>query len=119
MRSILDRVHPQSVTPSRLESLLLHRLRMIEELLETVLQGECGQELVNLLRELRSMCSPEGQVLRVPEAEVLKVVERLQLDEAIRAARAFALYFQLINIVEQHYEQEESIVRTRGTTLAP
>ncbi|NJK30612.1 MAG: phosphoenolpyruvate carboxylase, partial [Acaryochloris sp. SU_5_25] len=42
-----------------------------------------------------------------------------QLDEAIRAARAFALYFQLINIVEQHYEQEESIVRTRGTTLAP
>jgi phosphoenolpyruvate carboxylase len=92
---------------------------MIEDLLETVLQGECGQELVNLLRELRSMCSPEGHVLRVSEVEVLKVVEKLQLDEAIRAARAFALYFQLINIVEQHYEQEESIVRTRGTTPVP
>ncbi|WP_299402031.1 phosphoenolpyruvate carboxylase [Acaryochloris sp. IP29b_bin.148] len=99
---------------AKLEKLLLHRITVIEDLLETVLRDECGQELVDLLRQLRSMCSPEGQAPSVPEAEVLKVVETLQLDEAIRAARAFALYFQLINIVEQHYEQEESIVRTRG-----
>lgn len=115
MRSTLNRVHPQSVQPNQLQSLLLHRIKMIEDLLEAVLRDECGQELVELLRQLRSMCSPEGQAPRVPETEVLKVVEKLELDEAIRAARAFALYFQLINIVEQHYEQEESIVRTRGT----
>lgn len=94
------------------ERLLHHRLEVVEELLEVVLQQECGQELVALLRQLRSMCSPEGQAPRVPEAEVLKVVEKLDLNEAIRAARAFALYFQLINIVEQHYEQQESISRT-------
>lgn len=115
MRSILDRVHSPAARPSRIESLLLHRIKVIEDLLEAVLKDECGQELVDLLRQLRSMCSPEGQAPRVPEAEVLKVVEKLKLDEAIRAARAFALYFQLINIVEQHYEQEESIIRTRGT----
>jgi len=115
MRSTLDRVHLQSVQPSQLETLLLNRISVIEDLLEGVLKDECGQELVDLLRQLRSMCSPEGQAPRVPEAEVLKVVEKLPLDEAIRAARAFALYFQLINIVEQHYEQEESMVRTRGT----
>ena len=114
MRSTLNRNHPQLVQPNRLESLLLHRIKVIEDLLEAVLRDECGQELVDLLRQLRSMCSPEGQAPRVPETEVLKVVEKLELDEAIRAARAFALYFQLINIVEQHYEQEESIVRTRG-----
>ncbi|ABW29534.1 phosphoenolpyruvate carboxylase [Acaryochloris marina] len=114
MRSTLNRNHPQLVQPNRLESLLLHRIKVIEDLLEGVLRDECGQELVDLLRQLRSMCSPEGQAPTVPETEVLKVVEKLELDEAIRAARAFALYFQLINIVEQHYEQEESIVRTRG-----
>lgn len=116
MRSTLNRNHPQLVQPNRLESLLLHRIKVIEDLLEGVLRDECGQELVDLLRQLRSMCSPEGQAPTVPETEVLKVVEKLELDEAIRAARAFALYFQLINIVEQHYEQEESIVRTRGAT---
>jgi phosphoenolpyruvate carboxylase len=53
------------------------------------------------------MCSPDGQAPEYPAQEVLKVVESLDLPEAITAARAFALYFQLINIVEQHHEQEE------------
>ncbi|MDX2099878.1 MAG: phosphoenolpyruvate carboxylase [Leptolyngbyaceae cyanobacterium bins.59] len=84
---------------------LRHRLRIVEDLWESVLQQECGQELVDLLKQLRAMCSPEGQASSSSEAEVLQIVEKLDLNEAIRAARAFALYFQLINIVEQHYEQ--------------
>ena len=111
MSPTLNMLENTSVTTQN-ERLLHHRLGVVEELLEVVLQQECGQELVALLRQLRSMCSPEGQAPRVPEAEVLKVVEKLDLNEAIRAARAFALYFQLINIVEQHYEQQESISRT-------
>lgn len=86
---------------------LRYRLKVIEDLLESVLFEECGQALVDLLRQLRSMCSPEGQAPEYPAQEVLGVVESLDLNEAIRAARAFALYFQLINIVEQQYEQEE------------
>ena len=86
---------------------LRHRLKVVEDLLEAVLLEECGQVLVDLLRQLRSMCSPEGQAPEYPAQEVLAVVESLDLNEAIRAARAFALYFQLINIVEQQYEQEE------------
>ncbi|HEY9748488.1 MAG TPA: phosphoenolpyruvate carboxylase, partial [Allocoleopsis sp.] len=84
---------------------LRERLKVVEDLWESVLQQECGQELVDLLNQLRAMCSPEGQAANTLEAEVLKVIEKLDLNEAIRAARAFALYFQLINIVEQHYEQ--------------
>ncbi|MBE9177178.1 phosphoenolpyruvate carboxylase [Oculatella sp. LEGE 06141] len=84
---------------------LRHRLRIVEDLWESVLQQECGQQLVDLLRQLRSMSSPDGQAPESIEAGVLGVVEKLDLNEAIRAARAFALYFQLINIVEQHYEQ--------------
>ncbi|MDX2232518.1 MAG: phosphoenolpyruvate carboxylase [Leptolyngbyaceae cyanobacterium bins.349] len=85
------------------------RLKVIEDLWESVLRQECGQQLVDLLNKLRDLCSPEGQAQTFAEAEVLQVVERLDLNEAIRAARAFALYFQLINIVEQHYEQRDQL----------
>lgn len=85
------------------------RLKVVEELWESVLRQECGQQLVDLLNKLRDLCSPEGQAQTFAEAEVLQVVERLDLNEAIRAARAFALYFQLINIVEQHYEQRDQL----------
>lgn len=118
MSSTLDLTPIEQVAPSRLEGLLQQRLTMTEDLLEEVLRDECGQELVDLLWQLRAMCSPEGQAPRAVEADVLKIVAKLQLDEAIRAARAFALYFQLINIVEQHYEQEDSIIRTRGIPAA-
>ncbi len=84
---------------------LRHRLKLVEELWESVLQQECGQQLVDLLRQLQSVCSPEGQAPEEGEAIALAVIEKLDLNDAIRAARAFALYFQLINIVEQHYEQ--------------
>jgi len=83
------------------------RIRAIEELLDRVLLEECGEELVALLRQLRAMCSPEGQAPEYPAREVLEIVERLDLDRAITAARAFTLYFQLVNIVEQQYERDE------------
>lgn len=92
---------------------LRHRLRIVEDLWEAVLQQECGQELVDLLNQLRRMCSPEGQATTFTESDVLQVVENLDLNEAIRAARAFALYFQLINIVEQHYEQRDQQLQYR------
>jgi len=87
--------------------LLNRRLRLTEEIWQAVLCEECGQELVDLLITLRQLCSPEGQAPNFLEAEVLRVIEQLDLEEAIRLTRAFALYFQLINIVEQHYEQRQ------------
>lgn len=97
---------------------LRHRLRTVEDLWEAVLRQECGQELVDLLNQLRDMCSPEGQATTFTESEVLQVVEKLDLNEAIRAARAFALYFQLINIVEQHYEQRDQQQQYRAAREA-
>ncbi|GAB4215525.1 MAG: phosphoenolpyruvate carboxylase [Synechococcales cyanobacterium] len=86
-------------------TLLSRRLLLIEELWESVLRDECGQDLVDLLRQLRAMCSPEGQAY--PQAEVLDIINRLELPRAIECTRAFALFFQLINILEQHYERLE------------
>jgi phosphoenolpyruvate carboxylase len=87
--------------------LLRRRLKLIEHLWESVLISECGQDLVNLLQEMRTISTPEGQATEIPKTSAAQLIEKLPLNEAIGAARAFALYFQLINIVEQHYEQKE------------
>lgn len=93
------------------ELFLRHRLQVVEELWETVLRQECGQEMVDLLRQLRDLCSPEGQARNDQAAYAVELIEQLNINEAIRAARAFALYFQLINIIEQEYEQKQQLNR--------
>lgn len=107
--TIESRMLEDMVSTSASDLSLRLRLKVVEEVWEAVLRQECGQQLVDLLNRLRDLCSPEGQAETFAETEVLKVVERLDLNEAIRAARAFALYFQLINIVEQHYEQRDQL----------
>jgi len=98
---------------------------MVEDLWESVLRQDCGQDLVDLLNQLLQLCSPEGQAANSAESNALALVEKLELNEAIRAARAFALYFQIINIVEQHYEQRDqqqlyrSAQESRLTTEVP
>lgn len=97
-----------TTTMAAADKLLLNRrLRLTEEIWQAVLCEECGQDLVDLLITLRQLCSPEGQAPNFLESQVLRVIEQLDLEEAIRLTRAFALYFQLINIVEQHYEQQQ------------
>jgi phosphoenolpyruvate carboxylase len=90
---------------------LRHRLQIVEEMWESVLRQECGQKMVDLLSQLRDLCSPEGQATNDQASSVFKLIEQLNINEAIRAARAFALYFQLINIIEQEYEQQQQLSR--------
>ena len=85
--------------------LLRNRLKRVEETWAAVLEDECGSALVALLTRLRELCAPDGQAKAADASPVLKLIEELELSDAIKMARAFALYFQLINIVEQHYEQ--------------
>lgn len=92
--------------PMTASDLFLHnRIKIVENLWESVLRQECGQELVDILQKMRSVHSLEGQAPDFLDSETEQLIEQLELKDAIRAARAFALYFQLINIVEQHYEQ--------------
>ncbi len=92
------------------EFFMRRRLDMIHDLWEKVILGECGPDLLELLRSMRKMSSPEGQATEQAQSSIIKVVEKLDLNDAIKAVRAFALYFQLINIVEQHYEQREQLL---------
>jgi phosphoenolpyruvate carboxylase len=74
--------------------------------------------MVDLLRQLRNLCSPEGQATNDQASSAVKLIEQLNINEAIRAARAFALYFQLINIIEQEYEQRQQLSRYEVETEA-
>jgi phosphoenolpyruvate carboxylase len=119
MSSLLHPSDQEFAVPSTVDLFLRHRLKVVEDLWESVLLSECGQELVDLLKQLRDLCSPEGQATDLPESSVPKLIEKLDLNAAIRASRAFALYFQLINIVEQHYEQRAQQLSRRATYNAP
>lgn len=115
MSTILHISEQDVKVPSASELFLRRRLRLVEDLWESVLRTECGEELVSLLKQLRSMCSPEGQADEDQSASVSILIEKLDLNAAIRASRAFALYFQLINIVEQHYEQRDQEFARQAT----
>ena len=86
---------------------LRDRIQLVEKLWESVLRSECGSELVERLVELIRLSRSETAPDLERGAQMLREIEKLDLHDAIRTARAFALYFQLINIVEQHYEQRE------------
>ncbi len=90
-------------------------IEFVEDLWESVLKEACGSRLIELLQQLRDLCSPEGQATDQPEQDIHNLVANLPLDEAVKAVRAFALYFQLINIVEQHCEQKERQFLLRAT----
>ncbi|MDY7012745.1 MAG: phosphoenolpyruvate carboxylase, partial [Cyanobacteriota bacterium] len=114
--SSLLRPSEQELTIPSSSTLLLHRrLRLVEDLWESVLRSECGEELVSLLAQLRSMYSPEGQTTQLQDSSARDLIEQLDLNAAIRASRAFALYFQLIDIVEKHYEQREQQLARNAT----
>lgn len=96
---------------------LRRRLNLVAQLWESVLHQECGADLASLLSQILSLESPEGQApAKISETKAMQVVQQLDINSAIRMARAFALYFQLINIVEQHYEQREQLRESRADT---
>jgi phosphoenolpyruvate carboxylase len=107
MHPLTHRLEPELMVLTPTNLLLNHRLKVIEDFWERVLRDACGQDLVNLLNQLREMCASDGSAAAPLSQEIHQLIEKLDLKDAIRAARAFALYFQLINIVEQHYEQCE------------
>ncbi|WP_019504989.1 phosphoenolpyruvate carboxylase [Pleurocapsa sp. PCC 7319] len=108
---------PQEVNVLSASYLLLrHRQKLVEDLWESVLLSECGEEMLKLLKQMRSLSSAEGQVTdSLPESSVPQLIEKLSLNDAIQTARAFALYFQLTNIIEQHYECREQKLSRRVT----
>ncbi|WP_320666844.1 phosphoenolpyruvate carboxylase [Prochlorococcus sp. MIT 1307] len=88
--------------------LLQQRLELVEDLWKTVLKSECPPEQTERLLRLKQLSDPvnvEGANTTTSDAIVL-LIREMDLAEAISAARAFSLYFQLVNILEQRIEED-------------
>ncbi len=108
--------------------LLGERLELVEELWENVVRSECPPEQVEKLLQLKRCSSPrppaelgqepEGTSLPSGASEaIVEVIRSMDLADGIAAARGFSLYFQLVNILEQHIEEDsylESLNRSSG-----
>ncbi|MGD9696554.1 MAG: phosphoenolpyruvate carboxylase [Thermoleophilia bacterium] len=83
-------------------------MRMLGELLGTVLVEQGGDELLAteerlrlLNRELRA--DPDGASAESTEAEVERIVDSLDRARTVDVIRSFSIYFQLVNAAEQHH----------------
>ena len=89
--------------------LLQHRLELVEDLWQTVLRSECPPDQSERLLRLKQLSDPvalEGRDGDSSSEAIVELIRSMDLSEAIAAARAFSLYFQLINILEQRIEED-------------
>ncbi len=99
--------------------LLKHRLELVEDLWQTVLRSECPPEQAERLLRLKQLSDPigfDGPDSNSTSVAIILLIREMDLAEAISAARAFSLYFQLVNILEQRIEEDgylESISQSK------
>lgn len=103
------------------------RLELVEDLWLTILRSECGPRQLERLLRLKELVGPlhpaetAGGASDTPSSkseEIVAVIQAMDLADGIAAARAFSLYFQLINILEQHIE-EDSYLESLRSAPAP
>ena len=85
---------------------------LIEELWEAVLRKECSDYQANRLLELKNLSHSNeiyAQNSKSYKQKIVEIVNSMDLAESISAARAFSLYFQLVNILEQRVEEDRYI----------
>jgi phosphoenolpyruvate carboxylase len=79
-------------------------VRMLGDALGTVLVEQCGEELLDVVERLRKRSQRARRSGDGAEREALiQTVRGLDPRDRANALRAFALYFQLVNIAEQHH----------------
>ncbi|NDG74374.1 MAG: phosphoenolpyruvate carboxylase [Synechococcaceae bacterium WB8_1B_136] len=100
-----------AVAEPRVLRLLGERLELVEDLWQTVLRSECPPQQVERLLRMKELSSgidggAPDQQSELATAAIVQLIRDMDLAEAIAAARAFSLYFQLVNILEQHIEED-------------
>ena len=114
-------------TTQRVTRLLGERLELVEDLWETVLRSECPPEQAERLLRLKRLSDPtEGDTSGTGDASggdgtaaIVQLIRDMDLAEAIAAARAFSLYFQLVNILEQHIEEDSYLDSLKNQDSSP
>ena len=86
--------------------LLQQRLELVEDLWKTVLKSECPPDQTERLLRLKQLSDPNKSNQDNSSQGIVQLITEMDLAEAISAARAFSLYFQLVNILEQRIEED-------------
>ncbi len=96
---------PPSTSRERdLPSLLRREVRLLESVLFRVLREDAEPGLVADVERLRAATiALREEPTEERRAEVVSIVASFDLDHAAAVARAFSLYFQLINLAEEHH----------------
>ena len=105
------------------------RLELVEDLWLTVLRSECPPAQVDRLIRLKNLSGPlnppevsdadEQAGFRSGDSQaIVAVIREMDLSDGIAAARAFSLYFQLINILEQRIEETSYLQSIRRAPVA-
>ena len=100
---------PTPPASQRVTRLLGERLELVEDLWETVLRSECPPGQAERLLRLKHLSDPSEEEESTggdASSAIVQLIREMDLAEAIAAARAFSLYFQLVNILEQHIEED-------------
>ena len=105
---------------SEQKSALSNDIHLLGDILGDILIEQGGQSLFDieeqirsLAKKLRSSYSPE--VLQ----DLIQTVEGLDLETSIQVLRAFTVYFQLVNIAEDHQIVRVNLQRERELNKSP
>ncbi|MFN7872491.1 MAG: phosphoenolpyruvate carboxylase [Cyanobacteriota bacterium] len=99
------------------------RLELVEDLWLTILRSECGPQQLERLLRLKELVGPlnpgetaagDSETPSSKSEQIVAVIQAMDLADGIAAARAFSLYFQLINILEQHIEEDSYLESLRS-----
>ncbi|MGH9940670.1 MAG: phosphoenolpyruvate carboxylase, partial [Blastocatellia bacterium] len=83
-------------------------IRRLGDLLGETLKRLGGERLFEIEEDVRALCKqlrsehPDKRAVAT-ERRLKRLLQRLSLDETIGVIRAFSVYFQLVNIAEQHH----------------
>ncbi|MFM7313468.1 MAG: phosphoenolpyruvate carboxylase, partial [Cyanobium sp.] len=108
-----------SETAPRVIRLLAERLELVEDLWQSVLRSECPPDRVERLLRLKRLSGPITPTELADEScvdtdGIVQLIREMDLADGIAAARAFSLYFQLVNIIEQHIEEDSYLESLRS-----
>ncbi|WP_046216179.1 phosphoenolpyruvate carboxylase [Paenibacillus wulumuqiensis] len=93
-----------NVSKNHSNNLLRRDVRFLGNILGEVLVHQGGQELLDIVEKIREL-SKSLRAVSLPEVfeEFKTLIQHLDSDNRHQVIRAFAVYFQLVNIAEQNH----------------
>ncbi|MGF7050433.1 phosphoenolpyruvate carboxylase [Paenibacillus sp. DS2015] len=111
-----------SASKSNSNNLLRRDVRFLGNILGEVLVHQGGNELLDIVEKIRETSKSLRSVF-LPElfADFKETIETLKPDTRHQVIRAFAIYFQLVNIAEQNHRirRKRDYERSAGDTVQP